>query len=113
MVVELPIEEALMACRRALPPLGWEEYEHREDRLLAAEDATRLCCRDSPSRLEIELLPSGVGRTEVHFKLTAPGIGPIPGPARLIRQARALRSRIGALASIDGPEASHSLPGRR
>lgn len=94
--VELPKAEALRACRRALPRLGWEENEAGSDGVLASEDATRLCCRDSPSRVEIELSPRDADRTEVSFHLTAPGVGPIPGPARLKRQTAALISRIKA-----------------
>lgn len=94
--IELPKEDALRACRRVLPPLGWEESEAGPDRVFASEDVTRLCCRDSPSRLEIELSPRAAGLTDVSFDLTAPGIGPIPGPARLKRQTAALISRIEA-----------------
>ncbi|MDP9188582.1 MAG: hypothetical protein M3O25_04965 [Actinomycetota bacterium] len=94
--VELPSEEALRACQRALPSLGWEHYEGGAERLLAVEDPTRLDCRTSPSRVEIELSPRDAGRTEISFNATAPGVGPIPGPARLVRQVRALKSRIGA-----------------
>ena len=98
MTLELTSEEALTACRRALPALGWEPYEEGHGRLLAAEDQARLCCHDSPSRVEIELASRGPDRTELTFKASAPGVGPIPGPSRLIRQVRALKAGIGRYA---------------
>lgn len=101
-LIELDVgpEEALAACRAALESSGWEITAESGDELRAREEAWRLDCHTSPSRLKIELLDTG-GATTLSVKATAPGIGPIPGPGRLRRQLAALRARI-AEASAGG-----------
>lgn len=89
--------EALEACRTALLSSGWEIAGSAEGGIRAHEDVTRLDCRTSPTELEITVLDVPEDTTALSVRATAPGVGPIPGPARLRRQVATLGERIRAL----------------
>jgi hypothetical protein len=73
----IPPDRALEACRRALVELGWSGDEAGERlRLSGREDATRLCCHQSPASVEIELRAHD-GGTAVHMAGQVPGFGPV------------------------------------
>ena len=91
--LEVSAEEALAACRAALESSGWEITDETGGELRAREEAWRLDCRTSPSRIEVWALDTG-DATTLSIRASAPGIGPIPGPGRLRRQVNALRVRI-------------------
>ncbi|MGZ5356471.1 MAG: hypothetical protein ACXWE8_08925 [Solirubrobacterales bacterium] len=91
--LEVGAEEALATCRAALESSGWEITEETAGELRAREEAWRLDCRTSPSRMEVCALDAG-DATTLSVRVSAPGIGPIPGPGRLRRQVNALRVRI-------------------
>jgi len=92
--LEVPGNEAERACRGALSALGWVVSEAQAGELRAFEDPAHLNCRTSPSKVEITIHDLEAGHTAVVIKATAPGIGPIPGPARVKRQIAALERRI-------------------
>jgi hypothetical protein len=72
----VPPDRALEACRRALAELGWSSEEAEEMRISGREDTTRLCCRQSPARVEIELRGHDSG-TAIRMAGSVPGFGPV------------------------------------
>ena len=75
--VQLPPTEAIEACRDAVHAIGWEAVSGSpEGRLTAREDIAKLCCGDSPVRLEIELQPENGGRhSVVNVEAFVAGVG--------------------------------------
>ena len=90
-VMELPVAatQVLAACRRAFSELGWSSDGcNGERRLHGYEDATKLCCHQSPASVEIDLQKHG-GGTKVRMSGSVAGLGPV--------STGHLRSRLEAL----------------
>jgi len=75
--LEASPEQARAACRAAIDGLNWGLDEIDDRRLLTREDPARLCCRDSPAEIEIEIDPGAEGRTAVTLAAKVPGFGPV------------------------------------
>lgn len=84
-----PADQILIACRQALVELGWtSEVSEDELLVLAREDETKLCCRQSPIAVEIKL-QERTETTTVGVRGSVPGFGPV--------SSQALRSRLEGL----------------
>src|SRR5262245_24973941 len=68
---------ALDACRRALAELGWSsDLSDGPVRISGREDDTKLCCRQSPASVELELRANADGGTAIRMTGSVPGFGP-------------------------------------
>ena len=61
--------------RQDLTRQGWE-VEMLGNELVAREDATRLCCIESPARVSL-WFQEGPGETVVEVEASVPGFGPV------------------------------------
>ena len=104
-LIEVPSspDEALDAAETALLALGWLVTDSGEG-LEALEDPARLNCRTSPSRMRVRVQAAPAEGSVLTLDAEAPGIGPIPGPARLHRQIAAFESRMKSLAGVEGAD---------
>jgi hypothetical protein len=76
LVVSLPPEGAIEACRAAAKDLQWKAREDGERRLKVMEDFTKLHCGDAPLLIEIEVTSeNGGSRSKVDVEGTLPGAG--------------------------------------
>lgn len=75
---------------RNLADYGWE-IEATDDELIAREDATRLCCVESPAKVSLKFLP-GQGGTDVLIEASVSGFGPI--------SSRNARNRLESVARV-------------
>lgn len=76
--LEVPPERARAACRDAVHGLRWSLDETGRDRLVVREDPVRLCCREWPAEIEIEIDPAPGGeRSALTLYGFVPGIGPV------------------------------------
>ena len=99
-------DAALDTAHAALSQLGWLVRDDPDgpDRLRAIEDPAPLNCRTSPSRIRVRVEAGPAGGSVLTLDADAPGIGPIPGPARLRRQIAVLESRIVSLSGAEDAE---------
>ena len=96
--LEIPPEDAIVACREAIRSLEWDLAEAGEGRLMAREDAARLPCRDWPAEIEIEVGAAPGERTALTLAGFVPGRGVISSRhlrASLAVLETAIRRRIG------------------
>lgn len=89
--VPVSATEATTACISAIRSLGWElvSADRQAGRVTAREDATKLCCVESPVAVEIQVGDSDAAGTQISLSWKVPGFGPVA--------SRALRTREGAL----------------
>lgn len=89
--VQASASEATAACISAISSLGWEFVlaDRQAGRVAAREDATKLCCVESPVSVEIQVGDSEGTGTPITLSWKVPGFGPIA--------SRALRTREAAL----------------
>jgi len=88
--------------RKVLVRQGWE-VERDGDKLLATEDATRLCCVESPAAVTLIFKSDRSGAT-VEVAAAVPGFGPV--------SARNVRSRLESIARVvlTAARATHESP---
>ncbi len=94
--LELPLggAETDAVCRSVVADLGWQLSERGDGTLVAAEDPSRLHCRRSPLRAELELAPRGIAKTTLAVHGAVSGRGPLA--AQHVRsQTDLLTRRIG------------------
>jgi hypothetical protein len=87
--LEIPPEDAIVACRAAIRSLEWELAESGEGRLTARQDAARLPCRDWPAEIEVGVGAAPGERTMLTLAGFVPGRGPL--------SSRHLRASLGVL----------------
>jgi hypothetical protein len=96
--LEIPPEDAILACRAAIRNLEWDLAEEAEGRLTAREDVARLPCRESPAEIQINVGVAPGDRTVLTVAGFVPGRGPLASRhlgASLARLEGAIRHRIG------------------
>lgn len=90
--------ELLARIGEVLDSRGWD-VESRGDGLIAYEDATRLCCVESPAVVAVDVSP-----TVLEIMVTVPGRGPVSS-----RNARTRRDTV-ARAVAEAWRSSSSEP---
>jgi hypothetical protein len=96
--LEIPPEDAIVACRAAIRSLEWNLAEPGEGRLVAREDAARLACRDLPAEIEVKVGAAPGERTALTLAGFVPGRGLLSSRhlrASLAVLETAIRRRIG------------------
>src|SRR4051812_3021837 len=94
-VFELDVAPAAAsrAVRAAIHGAGWE-YAELSEHVEAYEDATRLCCRQAPVKVEIRVREDDAERVHIRLDGWVPGWGPIANgqlPNRLQMLERTIR----------------------
>ena len=98
--------EASRVVREAIDEAGWE-CEESGDHLDAREDMTRLCCRESPVKVEIRVREDDARRVQIRLDGWVAGWGPIANrqlPDRLRMLERTIRGRAGSRAHAETPD---------
>ena len=88
--LDQPPEDVRRVCLDRLGRLGWEVRES-QDGFEVAEDATRLCCVESPASGHLRFRVSETGGTTLEVEASVPGFGPIA--SRNVRSRMALLIR--------------------
>lgn len=99
--------EVTAACISAISLLGWElvAADRKAGHVTAREDATKLCCVESPVAVEIQVGDSEGTGTTISLSWKVPGFGPVASRALRTREA-ALEARIRTAIDRAAPEAS-------
>jgi hypothetical protein len=84
-----PPDRILVACKQALAELGWRgDASGAGLQLRAREDESKLCCRQAPIEVEIEL-EERAEKTNIRVSGSVAGFGPV--------SSQSLRGRMEAL----------------